>query len=429
MLSVECLELISNSKKTCQLILEKKYSEFKLKFTTVKIYLFNNAVFFMLYLEKWIHNLTDILLWVALQWKFWIKKNPKINEFALNIGKLYLFLSVFFKYLYKKITGTAKYYLNIVMKYADPFQITIVNFMMESPISIIDLAIHLNRLRMLEKAQLFCAFINLVLSMKIVFFLKNLSCDSFFCPNYKGGYVVQLGIIQRLYFQSTLSFLVCIYFITKILEKRITRDQTDFKIYRRQSIIYFIITILWFELGNKIWFLKEDNLTNNRVFRVTTIKELKKISKFFLHERYNNRKYEKSDLKHQGNFFSWVETVTILRTLDSIEDGTILQPQFQKLTFNRFQIHHLEKFYENMENIKPRYMIIGIEINGQNKNIGLDVILSNWNFICSISMFGLSVLEGLLNYYNHTKKAKQNSEKKKDISDEITSHSDEIIQC
>jgi len=96
------------------------------------------------------------------------------------------------------------------------------------------------------------------------------------------------------------------------------------------------------------------------VFRVTTIKELKKISKFFLHERYNNRKYEKSDLKHQGNFFSWVETVTILRTLDSIEDGTILQPQFQKLTFNRFQIHHLEKFYENYITLPKPVIVISL---------------------------------------------------------------------
>lgn len=335
MFSVEYLKLISNSKKTCQLIFQKRYSDIKSNSKTMKIYLFENVATFMLYLKQWIYNLANILLSTGLQCKIWIKKNPKINEFTVSIGKLYLFLSVFFKYLGEKITKAAKYYLNVIVKYTDPFRITIVNFITESPVSIIDLGIYLNRLRILEKAQIFCAFINLVLSMRIVFFLKNLPCDSFFCPNYKGGYAVQLGVIQRIYFQSIISFLVCSYFIAKLVKKRIALDQTDFKIYKIQSIIYFIITVLWFELGNKIWFLKEDSLTNNRIFRVTTIKELKKISKFFLHERYNNRKYEKPDLKYQGNFFSWVETVTIFRTLDSIEDGSMLQPQFQKLTFNR----------------------------------------------------------------------------------------------
>mmetsp|Transcript_20627 Transcript_20627/g.43343 ORF Transcript_20627/g.43343 Transcript_20627/m.43343 type:complete len:382 (-) Transcript_20627:33-1178(-) len=370
-------------------------------------------------IEMWIPNLPVKLTTLERKFRVCIKKNPKINIFLINCAKLFSMATVIIKNFFEKCIIYLKESSKKLLTYSSSIGIHIIDFIIESPTSIIDLVIYWNQLTKIEIGKTFCLMLISINTVRIVSFLKNLPCDKFFCPNYAEGYQTQLKIIQRLYIQWIMTVLVCMYFIARTASSRIFQKGISILVYKYQISIYFLIMIIWYDLGLKVWFFKRNDTSNGYIIRFVSIKNFKKILKYFYNERYNNRKYTKLEFKIQGNvnFLKSINNtinkniMISIRLLNSIEENLTKDPittQSNTKAWKNMDHHIYRKIVDSIDNYSKHHdftgIFVSVEYKKQTALIDADIILSNWNFIYSFILFGLTLYEYIIEYRKNSKK-------------------------
>lgn len=378
-------------------------------------------------IEMWIPSLPVKLTTLERNFRVCIKKNPKINIFLINCAKLFNMATVIIKNFFEKCIIYLKESSKKFLTYSNSIGIQIIDFVIESPTSVIDLIIYWNQLTKIEMGKTFCLMLISINTVRIVSFLKNLPCDKFFCPNYTEGYQTQLKIIQRLYIQWIMTALVCLCFIARTASSRILQKGSSILFYKYQISIYFLVMIIWYDLGLKVWFFKRNNTSNGYIIRFVSIKNFKKILKYFYNERYNNHKYTKFEFKIQGNI-NFLKSInnTIdknimisIRLLNSIEENLANDPiSTQSNTKEWKNMDH--QIYRKILNSIDTYsknndftgIFMSIEYKKKTTFVDADIVLSNWNFIYSLILFGLTLYEYIIEYQKNNKK-KEDLEKNK----------------
>jgi hypothetical protein len=368
--------------------------------------------------EMWIPSLPVKLAILERNFRTSVKKNPKINIFLINCAKLFNIATVITRNFFEKCIIYLKKTNKKLLIYLSSIGIYIIDFVIESPTSVIDLIIYWNQLTKIEIGKTICLMLISINTVRIVSFLRNLPCDEFFCPNFTEGYQTQLKIIQRLYIQWIMTALICVCFIARTANSRIVQKEISILVYEYQIPIYFLIMIIWYDLGLKVWFFKKNNTSNGYIIRFVSIKNFKKILKYFYHERYNNRKYTKLEFKIQGNvnFFESLNNTTnknimiSIRLLNSIEKNLTQNPittQSNTNTWENMDRQIYRKIVNSIDNFSKNHDFTGIFMSIEYKKktrIDADIILSSWNFIYSFILFSLTLYEYIIEYRKNSKK-------------------------
>lgn len=363
----------------------------------------------------WILNLPVKVATLERDFRVCVRKNPKINIFLINCAKLYSMATMLIKNLFEKFIICLKESSEKLLTYLSSIWIHIIDFAIESPTSVIDLIIYWNQLTKIEIGKTFCLMLISINTVRIVSFVKNLPCDKFFCPNYAEGYQTQLKIIQRLYIQWIMTALVCMHFINRTASSRNIQKGISILVYKYQISIYFLIMIIWYDLGLKLWFFKRNNTFNVYIIRLSSIEKFKRILKYFYNERYNNCKYNKLEFKNQGNvnFLKSINNniMISIRLLNSIEENSTKDTiTTQSNTKEWENIDH--QIYKKIAYSIDKYsknddytgIFMSVEYKKKKALIHGDIILSNWNFIYSFILFGLTIYEYIIEYRKNSKK-------------------------
>nr|UXY87597.1 hypothetical protein CcurKRNrm1_p067 [Cryptomonas curvata]UXY87828.1 hypothetical protein CcurKRNrm2_p137 [Cryptomonas curvata] len=357
--------------------------------------------------------------------RIFIKKQPKINKMIINFGKLYNMVSVYSKNVFEKILRNIQYLIKLFFDYMNYLGIYIIDFIIESPTSIIDLIIYSDKLTRMELGRIFFLICITFNSFRIILSLKRLPCNVLYCPNYTGGFRTQRRIIQRHYIQWTITALVCTFFTAQTAKLRLIEKITSLKIYKQQVLVYFLLVIIWYDLGYKVWFFKQDNPSNDYIFEIISVEKFKKTLKQIYAERYNNRKYNQPNFKGQGNINIYKATkiagnkdiIVKMRILSSIENNSsnnnsIFNKKWENMDYRFFRkiVKSLNKY-----SLSPKFLSIflAIEPKKKKKPFNTDLLLSNWNLFFIIVIFSLTVVEGWLEYQKKNKNYKKSSEKNK----------------
>ena len=358
---------------------------------------------------------------LVLKFRIYIRKNSKLNKLIINFGKLYNMVSVFSKNLIEKTFHSVEYLINLCLDYMNYLGIYIIDFIIESPTSIIDLIVYSDQLTKMELGRVFCLICIIVNTIRIIFFLKRLPCDVFYCPYYIRGYQMQRKIIQKLYIRLIFTILVCSYFTAQTITLRLVNKITNVAIYKRQVLVYFLLVVIWYDLTYKVWFFKRNNSFDNYLFRAISVEKFKKTLKHVFSERYNNRKYNQPNFKNHGNI-SVLKTIKTAGKKDIIVRIRFLNSIKSDISGNH-PISNKHKKWERMDyqfyrkivkslnryRLNPKFLSIFWGINSKIKkdSFNTDFILSNWNLFFMIVILSFIVIEAILEY----KKKKQNYEK------------------
>jgi hypothetical protein len=383
-------------------------------------------------------SLTEKLSLLEMNFRIWIKKNPKINIFLINFAQLCNMASAMIKKFFEKCIIYLNKSIKKLIAFTGSVGDFVIDFVINSPTSVIDLIIYWNQLTKIEMGKTICLLLICINTVRIVFFIKRTPCDALYCPNYIGGIQTQLRIIQRLYIQLILTIFVCIGFIARTADSRIILKGMGISVYKYQKLIYkcqipiyFLIFISWYDIGKKIWFFKRNNTPNSRVIRFISIQNFKKILRYFFTERYNNRDNTKLEFKIQGN-------LNFLKYEDETLDETIMislrliNPAEENLTKNPFTTQSNVKPWENLDYRMYRRILrsidkysksrdfigifLAVEYKKQTTFTDADTILSNWNFLYSLILFCLTIYEFMVEYQKNKKEVEKEVEEELEIN-------------
>lgn len=366
-------------------------------------------------------SITKKLEKIFKRFRIYIKKNPKLNRLIINVGKLCNIVSVFSKNLFEKICHNIEYLIKLFIDYTNFIGIYIIDFIIESPTSIIDVIIYSDQLTRCELGRIFCLICIIFNTIRIIFSINRLPCDTFYCPNYTRGYHIQKRILQRLRVYLILNILVCLYFTAQTADLRLVKKKTNVLIYKQQAFIYFLLAIFWYNLAYKVWFFKQNILSNDYFFQIISVEKFKKNLKYVFAERYNNRKYNQSVNKNYGN----INILKIVKTAG--KKDIIIRMRFLNVPGNnissKYSIFNKNKKWEKMDfqyfkkiiksinkyRLNPKFLSIfwGTQCKLRKNWFNTDIVLLNWNLFLILVILSLTIIELFL----ENSKKRKNSEK------------------
>ena len=155
-------------------------------------------------LKMQILSLNEKLALLEINFRMWVKRNPKINIFLINFARLCNMASAITKNFFEKFIIYLNKSIKKLIAFTGSVGDFVIDFVINSPTSVIDVFIYWNQLTKIEMGKTLCLVLICINTVRIVFFIKHTPCDPFYCPNYIGGYQTQLEIIHRLFIQLIL---------------------------------------------------------------------------------------------------------------------------------------------------------------------------------------------------------------------------------
>jgi hypothetical protein len=165
---------------------------------------------------------------------------------------------------------------------------------------------------------------------------------------------------------------------------------------------------MWYNFSYKLWLFGQDTIINKFEFRNISVKTSKRILKYIFIDRYTNRKYISENFKNRGNIkisYSEENQLTIsFRSLDSFTEdidknysaSNSEDKIWEKLDYGLYNriIKSIDLYSKS-----PRFTGVYLKIHRENNPTILttDFILCNWNLVCVIVIFILTLIEYLKN--------------------------------